>query len=47
MIANDYEAAMVVLLGTAQDVIRGATKGILIDDAPNQDRRMLVLDDIE
>ena len=47
MIANDYEAAVVVLLGTAADIIRGATKGILVDDAPNQDWRTLVLDDSE
>jgi len=47
MIANDYEAAVVILLGTAADIIRGATKGILVDDAPNQDWRTLVLDDSE
>jgi len=47
MLSNDYEGAVAVLLGSAQDVIRGDTKGVLVDDSPNQDRRTLVLDDIE
>jgi hypothetical protein len=47
MIANDYQAAVVILVGTAQDIIRGDTKGILVDDSPNQDRRTLVLDDTD
>jgi hypothetical protein len=47
MIANDYEPALVVLIETAQDLIRGDTKGVLVDDSPNQDRRTLVLDDTD
>ena len=45
--ANDYAAAEIVVLGNAQDLIRGVTKGILFDDCPNQDRRTIVLDDTE
>jgi hypothetical protein len=47
MITNDYAAAEVFVLGNAQEVICGTTKGILFDDCPNQDRRTLVLDDTE
>ena len=47
MSANDYAAAEVVLLGNAQDIICGAIKGVLVDDCPNQDRRTIVLDDVE
>jgi hypothetical protein len=44
---NDYAAAEVVLLGNAQDVICGATKGLPFDDCPNQGLRAIVVDDTE
>ena len=47
MNANDYAAAEVALLGNAHDIICGTTKGVLVDDCPNQDLRTIVLDDID
>lgn len=47
MILNDYAPAEVVLLGSAQKTIRGATKGVLFPDSPNQGRRVIVIDDFE
>jgi hypothetical protein len=44
---NDYSAAEVVVIGTAQEIIRGSIKGIPFDDGPGQERRTVVLDDVE
>ena len=41
---NDYNAAEVVVIGTAQEVIRGSIKGIFFDDCPGQERRTIVID---
>jgi hypothetical protein len=47
MTSNNYKAAEIVVLGNAEDFIHGCIKGILFDDAPGQERRTLVTDDVE
>jgi hypothetical protein len=47
MIPNDYSAAEILSLGSAQDLIGGAIKGIIFDDSPTQERRTIILEDLE
>ena len=47
MVSNDYVPADVVVIGRAQNIIGGCSKGIFFDDAPTQSRRTLVTDDAE
>ena len=47
MISNDYIPADVAVIGRAQNVICGCSKGILLDDGPGQERRTLIVDDVE
>jgi hypothetical protein len=47
MISNDYSAAEILSLGSAQDLIGGAMKGIIFDDSPTQERRVIIIDDNE
>jgi hypothetical protein len=47
MISNEYMAAEVVVLGNAQEVIRGCVKGIFFDDGPGQGQRTLINDDAD
>jgi hypothetical protein len=44
---NNYEAAEIVEIGKAEDIIRGSIKGIFFDDCPNQDLRTIVIEDLE
>lgn len=44
---NEYEAAEVIVIGNAENVIRGAIKGIFFDDCPSQDKRNLLIENIE
>ena len=47
MSSNDYTAADVVVIGPAENIICGCSKGVLFDDGPGQYRRTLILDDVE
>ena len=47
MASSDYIPADVVLIGRAQNVIAGCSKGILFDDGPGQERRTIINDDTE
>ena len=47
MIANNYSAATVVVLGTAHELVRGSSKGIFFDDGPGQGLRDIDIWDIE
>ena len=47
MISNDYTAADVVILGSAQAIVCGSCKGIVFDDCPNQELRTIVIGDLE
>jgi len=44
---NDYIPADVVVIGRAQNVVCGCSKGILFDDSPGQERRTNIVDDVE
>jgi hypothetical protein len=44
---NIYLAADVVEVGKGSELIRGERKGILLDDGPNQDKRTIVVDDLD
>jgi hypothetical protein len=44
---NEYEAAEVIVIGNAENVIRGAIKGIFFDDCPSQDKRNLLIENME
>ena len=44
---NDYIPAEVVVIGRAQNVMCGCSKGILIDDSPVQAWRTIIVDDID
>jgi hypothetical protein len=41
MIDNHYIAAEVIVIGNAQEIIRGSGKGIFFDDSPGQELRTL------
>jgi hypothetical protein len=45
--SNSYFAAELAELGKASEMILGARKGILYDDGPGQDKRTIVLDDLD
>ncbi len=47
MVSNDYIAADVVVLGSAQAIICGSCKGIVLDDCPNQELRTIVVADTQ
>jgi len=47
MDSNEYIPANVVVLGRAQNVICGCSKGILFDDSPVQAWRTIIVDDAE
>ena len=47
MVSNFYIPADVVVIGCAQDIICGCSKGILFDDGPGQNLRTIILDDLE
>ena len=47
MIPNNYSAAEILSLGSAQDLIGGTTKGIIFDDSPTQGQRTIILEDLE
>src|SRR4051812_40670383 len=47
MTANDYKPAEVLSVGSAQDLIRGAIKGVIFDDSPSQERRVIIVEDVE
>jgi len=47
MISNDYIAADVLVIGPAQTIIRGCSKGIFFDDGPTQSLRTLIADDAD
>jgi hypothetical protein len=47
MDANEYAAAEVMVLGRAQDVVRGVIKGVLFDDGPAQWLRTVINEDTE
>ena len=47
MISSDYIPADVFVIGRAQKVITGCSKGILFDDGPGQERRTIINDDLE
>jgi hypothetical protein len=47
MVSNDYLPADVVVIGVAQNLIGGCSKGIFFDDGPTQSRRTLITDDVE
>ena len=47
MTSNNYAAGELVELGIAQEFIRGCTKGIFVDDGPDQELRTIINDDIE
>ena len=47
MIPDDYAAAEVLLLGSAHQLIRGAIKGLIFDDAPSQGRRESIIEELE
>lgn len=47
MISNDYVPADVMVIGCAQHIICGCRKGVLFDDGPGQERRTIVIDDVE
>jgi hypothetical protein len=36
---NNYAAAEVVVLGRAYEIVRGSTKGLMVDDGIGQPRR--------
>lgn len=45
--SNEYFPAEVVELGTGSELIMGARKGILCDDGPGQDKRTIILDELD
>lgn len=45
--SNEYFPADVVELGTGSELILGARKGILFDDGPGQDKRTIILDELD
>ena len=47
MTSNDYIPADVIVIGRAQNMIAGCSKGILFDDSPGQERRTLINDGLE
>jgi hypothetical protein len=47
MTSNDYVPADVVVIGRAQNIIAGCSKGILFDDGPGQERRTVINDDLD
>lgn len=47
MTSSNYIPADVVVIGRAQNIIAGCSKGILFDDGPGQERRTIINDDIE
>lgn len=47
MIANDYAAAAVVVLGIAHEFVRGSVKGIFYDDGPGQGLRDIEIEVVE
>jgi hypothetical protein len=47
MISNDYVAADVLVIGRAQNIICGCSKGIFFDDGPTQSLRTLITDDVD
>jgi hypothetical protein len=47
MIFSDYIPADVVIIGRAQNIIAGCTKGIVFDDSVGQGRRTAINDDSE
>jgi len=47
MTSSDYTPADVVVIGRAQNIIAGCSKGILFDDGPGQERRTIINDDVE
>jgi hypothetical protein len=47
MASSDYIPADVVVIGRAQTIIAGCSKGILFDDGPGQGLRTIINDDFE
>ena len=47
MASSDYIPADVVVIGRAQTIIAGCSKGILFDDGPGQERRTVINDDLD
>jgi hypothetical protein len=47
MTSSDYIPADVVVIGPAQNIIAGCSKGIFFDDGPGQERRTIIVDDLE
>lgn len=47
MTSNDYIPADVVVIGCAENIICGCSKGVLFDDGPGQERRTIVIDDCD
>lgn len=47
MVLNDYIPADFVVIGRAQNIICGCSKGIFFDDGPGQNLRTIILDDLE
>ena len=47
MTSNEHIAVDVVVIGPAQNIIAGCSKGILFDDGPGQGLRTIINDDFE
>ena len=47
MTSSDYIPADVIVIGRAQKIIAGCSKGILFDDSPGQERRTIINDELE
>jgi len=47
MNTDNYAAAEVIVLGSAYEVVRGTTKGIIFDVGPGQPRRNIEIDVME